>query len=327
MNCLQNRIGIKGCGTTEPAGGYVHTMPGLSSASFEKIANSEQVTGLEVLSAVEGTAIKTFRTSLTSKLASKFKLKRLQESVDLKKLIDTTTTTSGANEWRGFVLDTVPERSEDGYVRSPLHCFHIQSFNLYSPAVESNVEVAVFDLQTGTKVFTSTQNLVIGWNLITVNEYFSYPRIFCAYDSNSINSVTQELIENCCACIDNCCGTIKGAKSTKTSTVTDVTEGEDIYGLSAIYSLQCKFDALVCNNLDLFGDAYAQCFASSYCLYALHTKRHNEHTLNKDEINELKDYYDLEFQKKLQEAVDGIELDQDCCIECSAPITQVWNTL
>ncbi len=327
MNCLVNYISIKGCGTTEPLGGYVHMMPGLSSASFEKIANSDQVTGVGVLAAIEGTAIKTFRTSLVAKLASKYRLKRLQESVDLKKLIDTSTTTAQGNEWRGFVLDTVPERNDNGWVKSPLHCYHIQTFSIYSTGSETDIEVAVFDIQTGTKVWTKTQDLTAGWNLIQVNEYFSYPRIFCGYDSNAIDSVTQTLPENCCACIDNCCGSIKGATATKTDTVTELTEGENIFGLSAVYSLQCKFDALVCNNLDLFGDAYAQIFASAYCLYALHTKRYNEHTLNKDEINDLKAYYDLEGQKKLQEAIDGIDLDEDdCCLECDAPITQVWNT-
>ena len=331
MDCLKNYIGIKGCGAAEPISGiYVNSHPAITSSMVDMIANEEQVTYLNVWDDVNSYAASKFKTAVISHLSKRYILNNIRDAFSIGKKIETGGTTSASATYRGFTIKSQTD--------SQLIGIYVEYLNLYLSSVPTDdFAVKIFDIDNEEQLYTKTidkDTLVVGWNKIEVSRFFDATYIFCCYDSTNITSAYQTLnnIGNLqrpysptvgCACnFGYDYAYVNGAKSTSIAAPYDFDNANNTYGLSGKFSVQCKFDNLVCANREHFTSAWLSLLCHSIMFFRYTTSRMNEFTtIMKDDAKELMEYFHVEFEKELESAVVGIRLDtNDGCIECNSPV-------
>lgn len=328
LSCLIGHIGIEGCGGEVPVSDlYINRLPGIELESIEKIATQDQENYSGVWSDIQERAVRRFRNEIVKEFKKRYKIKTITQSIDIEKLIDTDEVTAAATQYRGFTLELNQESQQ--YVASNLQSIYIQTLPLYLPS-ELNTTVKIYDLDTQTELFTKAVTGSEGWNNVAVNEVFAARRIYVAYDSTLVDSIEQDITElkhavlypdsSHCLCYTwgNQNVEIKGASSTIADKFT-ITQGNDTFGLSGLFSIKCSYDALICNNLDTFETALWYLCAAEFCFERRFTSRLNKFTLfNKEKAKELQEAYEERFMSELETAIGGINLNlKDSCLECN----------
>lgn len=339
MDCFIDRIGIQGSGQAAPESAlYINSLPQVSMESLDKLADAEQQTYLGAWADIQRRAAKRFELDVVTELATRYHLKQLNQSVDLLKIIDKVADqTAAENKYYGFTA-RLNFPSNGTAVASLFHCFYFQELKFYSKAEVSDVEFKIFDLQTGEELFTTTKTLAIGWNRIPVNTRFFAWRLFVAVDATNITElVSQEIPDGAlhsfgCACniySGRCTAEIKGATADIENEVADddITFGENLFGLSAIFSVQCNFHSLVCNNRDLFDLSFWYLCGKECMIENLNSPRRNFFTTQqRDRVIEQRNELSGSYKNALKSACEGIRLDlADACIECNATIKIVTD--
>jgi hypothetical protein len=338
MDCLQNLVGLKaGCNTiSSTANLYLNSLPGCSMKSIDAVANSEQISYKGVFDDLKARSTIRFRTALASKLAAKYRLKNKIQQYDLKRIVNTTTNQTPLDyEYRGFTIQS----STLSYFAT----IYIEKLQLYA-ASEQYTTIKIFDVITGEELYTSERFLTtIGWNYITIQNHFSSKHIFVCYNSENITSVYQPIDElnvnggvygdssfsNCTSCLifnSECISFAINGASSLISSPTEISEANNLFGLSAILSARCKYDNLVCSNTDIYAGAWLYCLGSEYMSERMISDRLNEYTTtNIDDALKFKEIFDAEFEKELDNAIKGttINLDAECCVECNAQVQVV----
>lgn len=342
MECLIDYIGLRGCSDSEPESElYINSLPQISLESLEKMADAEQQTYLGAWEDIQIRASKRFQIDLINELAKRFRLKQLSQSIDLLKVIDTTSNqTTADNAWYGGRI-RLSFPSQMNFVGSSFHIYYFQELRFYSKAVQSGIAFKIFDIQTGEVMFTKTQDLVVGWNRIAVNKRFVAYRLFMAVDATAITELVSQDISvdavNAFGCACNlyqgrCTAEIHGAKTS--SLLTNVTDedleaGENLFGLSAIFSVQCNYQGFVCNNKDVFALAWWYLCGKETMVEKLNSSRRNFFTMmSPEKAKENRDDLSNSYKNALKTACDGIDLNlTDCCIECNQAVTIVESRM
>ncbi len=318
-NCLIDTIGLIGCGSTSPASGlFLNSLAGISLKTLEKISDEEQKDYMGVWDDIQTRAARRISMDVIAKFGKRFKLNSIPQSFDLGTDADTINTTSASTEFRGLVfdLDRFQYSGIDAYKDSALQSHHFQVIKFYS-LYNADTTFYVKDYNTGTTLDTFTKTCVIGWNIIASNKDYSNRRITLEVNADAIDTVTLSVPNNINWC-STCCGAwVDGIKYT--TLPSEGTKGRDSAGFSVIYSVRCKFDNVICNNLDLFYNAWWYLLGSETMTEALFSKRINPSTLNRKDNEELKALYDTEYEKALEQICHSINLsEQDCCLECDS---------
>jgi hypothetical protein len=320
-NCLTDYIGILGCGRSTPNSClYINSLPGMSVINFDRLATEEKPTYLQIWDDIQLRAIKRFQIDLYGILNKRWKIDTITNSVNLGREYNATNTTANAAEYRGFVKDFDYGLNNDLVKRSALQTHYIQTLSFYSPIVQDGTTIKIFDVDLGTAIDTFTFDAVIGWNVIQVNKNYTERRIFVGVDSTNITSV-ETTIPTTTMWKQN--EVIRGAYMTIAGGVSTLTYGTNTFGLSAIYGSRCKWDNLICNNMDVFAESLWYCLGSETMVEALFSGRVNIVTTDRKRNEYLKtEVYDVRYQQSLEQAAMNIEMDQaDICIECNEPIT------
>ena len=321
-NCLYDYVGLLGCNTTTPTSGrYVNSLPGISLYDVDSIANKEQVTFANVWDDVQERASIQLFSRLRKELSNKYKLNGLQHSIGLTKNI-TTNTTSASAKYRGLVIDLDNFTSEQHYVSSNFQQINVQQLRLYLPSAQ-NVPIKIFDLITGTQIYSSTITGIQGWNTLEVNEKYSSRKIFIAYNATSVIGSELYVSED-----DMCCGDcnvyLHGGESSITTSVYEngVTKANNSFGLSPLVTVECTYDTLVCNNKEIFLNSYWYLLGVELMNERIFSPRINKlTTVDANKGRELKEYFEQMFEKEIVNAVSGINIDLcDCCVDCNSPI-------
>lgn len=338
MNCLKDYIGIDACvNTTSESGVYLNKfLPGIEWRQIEEIADADSLTLSTLWSDIQDRAVTRFRTDVNVALQNKFgqngysagyKLKQITQTNDLG-IYNTANTYPAANELRGFTIK-ISEFS------SNLNSIYIQSVKLYATDLAAYT-ITFRDAKSGvilhTETFTATSANT--WNTIKVEKDFSVKELNVVYNSNGHISQSLPLdqlawYDQGCDCLcygyNNCEAYITGYKDGLTSS--------DAYGLSGVFSIQCKWDNLVCNNKAFFMTAWAYCLGAELMTERIYSSRINRWTtIDKNRAIELRKEFEAryiggtinetKFAGELNNAVYGLSLNQnDCCIECDAPLT------
>lgn len=97
--------------------------------------------------------------------------------------------------------------------------------------------------------------------------------------------------------------------------------------LTKCFKLQpyCDYEALVCANLTRLKLAWKYLLGNQLMLFRLYTTRLNRFTtVDLDSAGELRDHYQVEYEKSLALSVKLIDT-KDCCLECGGnPETVTW---
>lgn len=88
---------------------------------------------------------------------------------------------------------------------------------------------------------------------------------------------------------------------------------------------ECDYDELICNNIDELTLAWKYLLGVSLMIFRLNSDRINKYTtVTRDEAKELRDFYQVEYEKALHQAVLLMDMEE-CCFQCdSNPSTVTW---
>lgn len=87
----------------------------------------------------------------------------------------------------------------------------------------------------------------------------------------------------------------------------------------------CDYDDLICDNIDELTLAWKYLLGVSLMIFRLNSDRINRWTtIQREEAKELRDFYQIEYEKALKQGVLLMDTDA-CCLECSPnPSIVTW---
>jgi len=313
MNCLIDYVGISGCNRPAPDSGlYINSLPGMSVKNFSMLTDEESPTFLNVWDDIQLRASKRFLLDVYSDMSKRYKIMNIPSSVDLGRQI--SSLTGMAAEYRGFIKD-LDYGYDDNWKKSALNVHYIQTLSFYSPIVSAGFEIKIFDFDLLIEIDSFTFDAVIGWNVIQVNNTYSQRRIFVCYDATTIDSKNLIIPNNTW----DYCDTVQGMSSS--FDLLTFEKGNNSFGLSAVMGSRCKWDALVCNNLDHFAVPFWYLLGVETMVERIASNRLNFVTVDRKQSDELKLMYEDAYFKSLSQACQ-LELDEsDLCLDCNQQIT------
>lgn len=346
LNCLKDWIGVQGCTTTTPDSGiFINQLPGIELEMIDSLADEQQVDFNGVWDDVRERAIRRLKTDINAEFKKRYLLKNITESINMERIIDTTSVTALGAQYRGVALTL--DRQDENFAYSNLQTIRIQDISLYFN-IAAATTIKVFDLETGTELFTKSvaAPASVGWQVITILQEFTAREIFIAYDATLLSSVEQDLTKlknavnrsqgGCNFWRIGCDGSnhnveLRGATSAISTSVAEsaLTIGDNSFGLSVKWSVVCSFDALVCNNKEAFTRALWYLLGIELMLERMFTNRLNEFTaFDNNKAKELWNMFEVTYrggkmdeiiiEGELPMAIDAINLDlADYCLVCN----------
>lgn len=321
MDCLINYIGIKDC-TPEPSSGiYINSLPGINTEIINAIADGEELTHSGVWNDVNKISSKRFQTDIMGKLRKIYKLKRIRKAFEF--IPEQGDAEAGTNQYRGLLLSF-------DYQYFTFQAFSIASVYLLSQ-VNATTTLKIFD-RAGTELYSKEVAVEIGMNVYVVDRIFSADRLFVGFDFNTIDGYASDIsaaVGSCfCQAVNAICHDCTAAFSgaTKTGVVTKTQSNS--HGVGIVGNMACDYSSIVCNNKSIFASAWLFLLGNQLLIHLLNTDRLNKFTTaDREKFSELKDFYQVQYEQQLEEALAGIGLDtaNDCCVECDTfPKTVQW---
>lgn len=342
MECLRDYIGFRGC-TPETAGSvlFVNDLEGFSMGALQNAANEERKTWLKVWDVAQTRALKRFRIELTKAFQPRYRLKTMTRTTDLLRRININATSPAQPVYRGFSAQLRIQRQN--FVPSVLQVIAFSSLSLYLSTVPvSPIEIKIFNLDEYHPIenpimqeidsFTlATANMQQGWNQIVFERTYDAYRLAIAYDATEITSVGQSIptvaydsfISNASSVFGpGCSGWIRGFETLDLSGTGQYLEGSDFFGLSAVFSVACRFDSFVCSNRDVFSYPLWNLMGAELMYSMRYSEEINRfNTSDAKEAEVLMNDYNSEFEKSLKLACDGIDLEvSDHCLSCNEKV-------
>jgi len=152
--------------------------------------------------------------------------------------------------------------------------------------------------------------------------------LFLAYDTTGINSYKTTIRSGICCGNYTCSNsyvTSKGAKVVSTFTNENLVNLPDTAGLSVLYSVNCDNKGWLCTYLKQIALAVGYKVCSDImrmgATVSPTTRTNNSTTLNKDNLMERFDWYELKYRETMTNILGNIFLPTDnVCFTCSSPV-------
>jgi len=321
MECLRNYIGILDCGTTPESGIYINNLPGINTEIVGAIADGEEKTHKGVWSDVNKISARRFQTDIMGKLRQTYKLKRLRQTFEF--IPEEGTSEIGSAEYRGLLLGFE-------YQYFTFQAFLISTVYLYSDTAGTST-LKIFNRQN-VELYSEAVDVVQGLNAFQVNQTFVSDRLFVGFDFTNIDGFSSDITSNVSSCFcqalldvfcDTCNPSFQGATKSGAAITTTTSNA---HGVGILGNAGCDYSQIVCNQKQVFTSAWLYLLGNQLLIHLLNADRLNKYvTADAAKYNELKDYYQVQYEIHLEEAVLGIELDamDDCCIECNPLVKSV----
>lgn len=329
MGCLDNIVGVKGCGET-PTGVYVQQLSGITISNFDKAISTEHAAALPALQERVSFATLTVLNEIRQQLETKYTLKSFIENGTLGYYKD----------------DKVIDAAQAGYLtgyqvkieQTPYLSFYISTLSLFANTT-GNVSVLIYDLTQGIILDTITVAAVAG-RIVTVSVGKSYPtnkqklNLFIGYAS-TFDSYQTTYYNNgldwggCGEWCNTCFGDgnrfiqFRPAKILAAGQILNGNIASNTYGagLSFGYSLQCSFDEYLCNikNQIAFPVLYK---AGQLILEEMRysTRLTGIVTNFRADNGELAQKYEMKFNQLMTDLMQSMSLNDSICFSCNAEI-------
>jgi hypothetical protein len=331
MKCLENYISVKYCNLPEPDSGlYVNDLAGISLKSIDATANSEQLTFYEVWKSCEKRALKRLQTAISNELLKRFKLKKVAEYYKgWKHNIDTTTNqTASGTDYRGFFVNLGSDLNKYASP-SELLTIGIQELSLYLKSA-GNAQIKIWQVDNDIFTLLDTFDILngsIGWNKVNVNKsFYGIKKIFVGVSGKNSPYLPLSKNSDCtdCACIEGCEANLQGG--TVSSDFEIITYENNSFGLTGVININCDYASFICHNKNLFATSLWYLCGYELLTERIHSERINKFTTVDAKLaRELRDEYANQFNNELASILSGVTINQDCCLDCHAPITLQTN--
>lgn len=326
MSCLKDYIGLKYCGAPVPPSGlYVNSLPGISLNTIDKTTDEDQVTFNGLWSDVQERSYRKFTTLVNSFFGQRYKLKSITESINLGLQL-TDTTVSALGTYRGIELKL--------YRQSDLQSYYVHSVSVWSDAAANGVDVKVFDVIEGKQLWSTSKDLVKGWNHIIIEQHFATAHLLIGYNAALVSTKELSLLNKVniwsdCLCNRyGCEADLKGVDFDGTTMSISKSSNSQVDGMSIYVSVRCRYDNFICSNRELFATAWWYLLGAELMQERLFSSRLNRFTTaDVKKAEQLYQVFLAEFQRQLAATLDGVDLNtEDLCIECNEPF-QIIGTL
>ena len=304
-------VSLRYTGSPVPTAGlYLNDLPGISITAIDAIANTEQATFLHVWETVQTRASQLFTTAFVNAVSKRYRLRRVPSSAAISSAIDTSITYPAATQYRGFTI-AAPQ------AYSPLLLLYLDSLSLYlSQAVNTTIKVYQVVNNNLTQIDSIAITGLVGWNQIALNK--SYPAdktLFVGYDASAIIAVS--LNPSPTLSIAGSTATVQGAYYDGSTFAT----GSETYGLSGSISLQCSFEPLMALLKNQIAVAYWYLLGAELMAERIYTDRINRYTtIDLPKARALREEFKQNFTAQLMTVVEGLDLNEDSCIDCYAQL-------
>jgi hypothetical protein len=255
-----------------------------------------------------------FSLDVREQMSKSYKIKSINQGINVNGYSAGTGTIPLARTY-GFTLEY--DTMNTGYVPSPLTYMHIQQINFYSD-FSGNTSILFYDIDAKILLYVLTINLNVGLNTIEVNQTFNnVGRLFVGVQLDQ--GMTYTSIKAPSNYWTGCCGTlVRGAYYDGGS---EFIFGEELYGFSPIFTIGCSWDGLICQNKNIFSRALWYLLGIEVLTEVIYSTKLNQFTtVNLQKANDLRTEYQVEYMKALEQICSGMNLDCDCCLECSGSV-------
>jgi hypothetical protein len=327
MNCLTNYIGMPSCpgGETPPSGISLNVLEIINKKLIASIADDDQETLASCLSDIESRAIMRLSDDVRSEFYKKQRLRNITAQYNLKRdQLSATSTLADAYISKGVYISNVYDSIQGFY--EPLKNIHIQNVSFYADPDDAGetTTLNIVDLDTSSVIYTKSVTLISGWNSWDIefncaSSYYSNPnRIYIYIDTTNISNFDKVLLNSITdAAFDGL--TIYGGKSTLNTNITysDLELGDNTYGMQVIASVKCSYDAVICQNRDVFKRALLYAMGIEAMRELLSSDRINGYTtIGRQEAKDNITAWTTDYTTALFNAVDGLSVDGGNCAEC-----------
>jgi len=312
-------------GETSPSGISLNVLEIINKKLIASIADDDQVTLASCLSDIESRAIMRLSDDVRAEFYKKQRLRNITAQYNLKRdQLSTTATTPDAYVSKGVYISNVYD-SIQGF-HEPLKNIHIQNVSFYADAddVGETTTLNIVDLDTSAIIYTKSVTLVTGWNswdieLNCASSYYSNPnRVFIYVDATALSNYDKILLQPITdAAFDGL--TIYGAKTTASSNITysSLELGDNTFGMQVIASVKCSYDAVICQNREVFKRALLYAMGIEAMRELLSSDRINGYTtIGRQEAKDNITAWTTDYTTALFNAVDGLNVDGGNCAEC-----------
>lgn len=326
-HCLDNYIGLRGCGsTTPPSGLYVNDLPGMSLENLVTLTNTDEPTYSDIWNMVQTRAQQRFGLDVRQEMGKHYKLNTLMQGINVGNDVGSLAA-SVPGGYVGFTIELIDENYE--FVPSPFASIHVQQIKFYCDSDVNGITFQILDLDattyTGGAVrWSSTVDIFEGENVIEVNQTFHNLyispswRLAVVVSTTNLAGLVYDMNLPYNRSMMSCCDVrVQGISNDGAGNLF----GNNTYGVSGIFSIVCNWNAMICQNKTLFSRAYWYLLGIEVLTEQLYSSKLNQFTtVNLQRLNDLRAEYQVEYNKSLEQAASGLKLSCDCCIECNESV-------
>lgn len=317
-HCLTNYIGLAGCGIDMPnSGAYLNELPGVSLKTIDNIADSEQTNFNGVWADIQSRSLRKFDTDVQNYLSKRYKLKTPLDTINLGKQVNTD-----------YSVQTQPRNYNQGLhisiaYGSALQEIHLQEISLYTFDTYGMLPITIFE-RGDDGLYYTLDSFVIDvtankWNTIYIDKSYNVKDLYITYTGNMY--AMPQTLNNQSKNYTSCHLTVSGCEKNNDALTAPV-DTENSFGMSAVVSTRCNWQAYVCNNKSLFTQSLLLLYGIELMNERIHSPRLNQYTLfGADKARQLRDELVVQYQQELDNVLSTISFGADCCVECNGQLT------
>lgn len=308
ITCLTNYIGIRDVsGYDDPVSGdFINDLPGITTNSFNEIAEDEEYNLARTWTEIEKRAISGIEADINIALKKYFKNYSFVGNT-ITGLYDDNVAITQSNVLSGWLFDLYPY--------SKNLSININVVELYL-STATNFFIYIYNASTGDQLEAIAVVGAQGINRIPIHKTYptwKYSRLFVAYDASVVTTIraSDQIFQGFGYMT-------RGEISNTVSKVYRNHSGAHT-GLIVNFNILCSIDQFVCNRLELFKEAYLYKLGVEFCQERIYSDRVNRYTLlDREEAIRLRDEFKTEYDAKINGVLKGLKIrDNDFCFECN----------
>jgi len=325
MRCFENIIGVKRTCDNTPSISqlYINDLTGLTVKDADASISDEYASGVRMIKDKIS-----FATNLiiqhVKNSATKFLARSVIENGTIGIFKEKNTIPSEAGKLKGvqYKLKSYPYFS-----------FNLASISFFGNETKS-ISVYVYDLVTGEKLDTIAVMATAGKavNVVVNKKYNSGSKplnLFICTDSDISHNQADLYKGHCSGCTNTYNGNYSYLSYREIAIDSDVIEsnligGQSTGGISISYSLECNIEPFLCTIAPSLGMPIL--YKSGVLLMdeIIYSKRQNSAiTVYKENNQELRDMYELEFERTMSAILNNMIIPKDICFHCNSSIKTV----
>lgn len=327
MNCLDNIIGIRGCGLPEPTSGlYIQDLAGMRLSIANAAVDNETISGVELIRE----KIKYAQNEILNEARN-----ILKDKIRVNSLIESDVVGYYKKDLKGVPVDAGKLTGIKVKIEQNQN-LELFISNIYLKVNHTgDVPVYIYDLNSGQLIDTidvSCTPGVTGFSL--VNKSFKTNRqrlsLFIGYDA-SIQGYESSVSKpsGCGPCenyYNNRYVKFSSGKIDQASPKIDsnVKSGSGTAGLSFEYSVSCSLESFICSMAGLLAWPLLHKVGVEIMAEVINSKRLNSIVLlDKQQSKDLRSEYEEKYKSAMDGLFHNIKLPNDVCFSCNSRIKSV----